>query len=60
MIGSSHNRAPMPFNREIGNSVVYQAAKPNNWQPGDYTKWTNDNESNQNNYLLNQNGTESL
>ncbi len=50
----------MPFNREIGNSVVYQAAKPNNWQPGDYTKWTNDNESNQNNYLLNQNGTISL
>jgi hypothetical protein len=30
----------MPFNREIGNTIVYQATKPNNWQPGDYTKWT--------------------
>jgi hypothetical protein len=40
LIGSSHNRAPMPFNREIGNTIVYQATKPANWQPGDYTKWT--------------------
>ncbi len=30
----------MPFNREIGNTIVYQATKPANWQPGDYTKWT--------------------
>lgn len=30
----------MPFNREIGNTIVYQAAKPNNWKPGDYTEWT--------------------
>lgn len=39
IIGSSHNRAPMPFNREIGNTIVYQAAKPTNWIPGDYTEW---------------------
>lgn len=37
-IGNSHNRAPMPFNRNVGSSVVYQAAKPQNWQPGDYTR----------------------
>ena len=29
----------MPFNREIGYSIVYQAAKPTNWRPGDYTEW---------------------
>lgn len=37
VIGSSHNRAPMPFNRGVGNTIVYQAQKPTNWQPGDYT-----------------------
>lgn len=24
-IGTSHNRAPMPFNREVGNSIDYKA-----------------------------------
>lgn len=38
LVGSSHNRAPMPFNKNIGTSVVYQAAKPSNWQAGDYTR----------------------
>jgi hypothetical protein len=36
-IGTSHNRAPMPFNRNVGTSMVYQAQKPTNWTPGDYT-----------------------
>ncbi len=43
----------MPFNREVGNSVVYQAAKPENWQPGDYTKLNeaiNNNKNFNNNY----------
>ena len=35
----SHNRAPMPFNKDVGNTITYQAAKPENWQPGDYTKF---------------------
>ena len=39
-IGSSHNRAPMPFSRDVGTKVEYKSAKPTNWQPGDYTKWT--------------------
>jgi hypothetical protein len=39
-IGTSHNRAPMPFNRQVGNGIDYKAAKPTNWQPGDYTQWT--------------------
>jgi hypothetical protein len=34
----------MPFNREVGNTIVYEAAKPTNWQPGDYTKWTGGSE----------------
>jgi len=38
LVGSSHNRAPMPFNREVGNTIVYQAAKPTNWSAGDYTR----------------------
>jgi hypothetical protein len=38
-IGSSHNRAPMPFNKEVGSSIIYQSAKAANWQPGDYTKF---------------------
>ena len=38
-IGSSHNRAPMPFNKEIGSSITYQSAKAANWSPGDYTKF---------------------
>lgn len=38
VVGSSHNRAPMPFNKNIGTSIVYQAAKPQNWQAGDYTR----------------------
>lgn len=29
----------MPFNKEVGSSTTYQAAKPDNWQPGDYTKY---------------------
>jgi hypothetical protein len=29
----------MPFNKDIGSSTAYQAAKPENWQPGDYTKF---------------------
>lgn len=43
LVGSSHNRAPMPFSKEVGTTVIYQSAKPNNWQPGDYTKWTSNN-----------------
>lgn len=35
-IGTSHNRAPMPFNRNVGSSVVYQAQKADNWKEGDY------------------------
>lgn len=35
-IGNSHNRAPMPFNRNVGSSVVYQAQKADNWKEGDY------------------------
>lgn len=38
-IGTSHNRAPMPFNIAVGNGVDYKSAKPENWKPGDYTKW---------------------
>ena len=37
-IGSSHNRAAMPFNREVGNTIEYKAAKPSNWKEGDYKK----------------------
>ncbi|CAF0715838.1 unnamed protein product [Adineta steineri] len=37
-IGSSHNRAAMPFDARVGNEMTYQAAKPSNWQPGDYTQ----------------------
>ncbi|CAF1673317.1 unnamed protein product, partial [Adineta ricciae] len=37
-IGSSHNRAAMPFDARVGNEMTYQAAKPTNWQPGDYTQ----------------------
>lgn len=37
-IGTSHNRAPMPFNRNVGTSMTYQAQKPTNWTPGDYTR----------------------
>lgn len=37
-IGSSHNRAAMPFDARVGNELTYQAAKPTNWQPGDYTR----------------------
>lgn len=33
-IGSSHNRAAMPFDARVGNEMTYQAAKPSNWQPG--------------------------
>lgn len=33
-IGSSHNRAAMPFDARVGNEMTYQAAKPANWQPG--------------------------
>ena len=33
-IGSSHNRAAMPFDARVGNEMTYQAAKPTNWQPG--------------------------
>jgi hypothetical protein len=29
----------MPFNKDIGSTITYQAAKPDNWQPGDYTKF---------------------
>ena len=29
----------MPFNKDVGNTITYQAAKPENWQPGDYTKF---------------------
>lgn len=39
LIGSSHNRAPMPFNAGVGTTLNYKAAKPSNWQPGDYTNW---------------------
>ena len=52
LIGSSHNRAAMPFNKEVGNTVVYQSAKPSNWQPGEYTKWTNNANQNNNNTNL--------
>ncbi|CAF1031168.1 unnamed protein product [Brachionus calyciflorus] len=38
-IGTSHNRAPMPFNKAVGNGIDYKSAKPTNWTPGDYTKW---------------------
>jgi hypothetical protein len=41
-IGSSHNRAPMPFNSAVGTTMDYKASKPENWQAGDYTKWTGD------------------
>ena len=41
-IGSSHNRAPMPFNKQVGNGIDYVSSKPTNWKPGDYTKWTNE------------------
>ncbi|CAF0767786.1 unnamed protein product [Rotaria sordida] len=37
-VGSSHNRAAMPFDARVGNEMTYQAAKPTNWQPGDYTQ----------------------
>lgn len=33
-IGSSHNRAAMPFDARVGNEITYEAAKPTNWQPG--------------------------
>jgi hypothetical protein len=35
----------MPFNREVGNTIDYKAAKPANWKPGDYTQWTNNNQN---------------
>lgn len=38
-IGTSHNRAPMPFNKAVGNGIDYKSAKATNWKPGDYTKW---------------------
>ncbi|RNA10287.1 PDZ and LIM domain 3-like isoform X2 [Brachionus plicatilis] len=38
-IGTSHNRAAMPFNKAVGNGIDYKSAKPSNWKPGDYTKW---------------------
>ena len=41
-IGSSHNRAPMPFNKQVGNGIDYVSSKPTNWKPGDYTKWANE------------------
>lgn len=31
----------MPFNVNVGTTMTYQSAKATNWQPGDYTKWTN-------------------
>ena len=40
-IGTSHNRAPMPFNKDVGSSVDYRATKPTNWKDGDYKKWIN-------------------
>jgi len=29
----------MPFNRQVGNSIDYRAAKPTNWKDGDYKKY---------------------
>lgn len=43
-IGTSHNRAPMPFNTRVGNGIDYKSAKPTNWTEGDYTKWSQNNE----------------
>jgi hypothetical protein len=37
----------MPFNREVGSSIDYKAAKPANWQPGDYTQFMEPNEQHQ-------------
>jgi hypothetical protein len=31
----------MPFNKDVGSSVDYRAAKPTNWKDGDYKKWIN-------------------
>ena len=31
----------MPFNKDVGSTITYQAAKVENWQPGDYTKFVN-------------------
>ncbi|CAF0767284.1 unnamed protein product [Didymodactylos carnosus] len=35
-IGSSHNRAPMPFDKRVGNELVYQSAKSANWEPANF------------------------
>lgn len=31
----------MPFNKDVGSSVDYRAAKPTNWKDGDYKNWIN-------------------